>query len=120
MFFNSTTFKTLEAGVQMASMQQQTHIQNISNVETPGYKSKSIEFKKVLANVESGESQRASSIRGEIVSDETSSILQDGNNVDFEKENLALYQTYVQHSMLLDKISGQVENISYVLNNNMK
>ena len=119
MFFNSTNFKTLEAGVKVSAMQQQAHLQNLSNIETPGYKSKSVSFSAVLEDVE-GASQRASSIHAELVSDDNTSILPNGNNVDLEKESLALYKTYVQQSMLMDKMTGQFENFSYVLNSNMK
>ena len=120
MFFNSQNFKTIEAGAQMTWMQQQTHIQNLGNIETPGYKAKKVEFKQVLESAESGSPAQLTSIHGEIVTDETASTRPDGNNVNFETENLELYKAYTQYTMLLDKISGKFDSYSYILNSNMK
>lgn len=118
MFFDTKSLKTMEAGVQMTWMQQQLHLQNLANIETPGYKAKSLAFDDVLQNARKTGSV-PDSIRAEIVTDENSSVLQDGNSVDLEAENIEYYKAYVQYSMLLDRISDQFENYSYVLNSNM-
>ena len=44
----------------------------------------------------------------------------DGNNVDLERENLELFDTYLQASYLYQKIGGQFSNLRYVLNQAMK
>ena len=120
MFFNSSGLSNLEAGVDLAWAKQQLHSQNISNVETPGYKSKQMEFSKVLENAENGGRDGNLRVTAKITSDENSSVLPNGNNVDFDKENVELYKSYVQYSMLIDKISGKFTNYSYVLNSNIK
>lgn len=120
MFFNSKTFKTLEAGVQLTWMQQQMHMQNMSNVETPGYKSKKLSFDSVLKEAQSGKSEAPDIISAKVVTDENLSILQDGNNVDVDKEGMELYKSYAQYSMLLDKVKGQFNSYNAVLNSNMK
>ena len=118
MFFQSSSFKTLEAGVHMSWMQQQSHIQNLANIETPGYKSQRLEFQKILEK----ETANGTSVelKGQIVTDDHLSLRPDGNNVDFEKENIDLYKSYTQYSMFLDKVKGQFDNYSVVLNNSMK
>lgn len=118
-FFNSKNFKTLEAGVQLTWMQQQLHMQNLANVETPGYKAKSLVFDSVLENAQNS-AQAPDVIRARVVADENVSVLQDGNNVDVEAENMELYKAYAQYSMLLDKVKGQFNNYNTVLNSNMK
>ena len=121
MFFKSNNFKTLEAGVEMSWMKQQLHTQNIANIETPGYKSKDLVFSKVLEDAQSSSSKGSvASINARVVTNDSLSLLQDGNNVSLEKENLELYKSYTQYSLLLDKITGQFDNYNYVLNNNMK
>lgn len=117
MFFDSKTFKTLEAGIQTTWLQQQLHMQNIANVETPNYKAKSLVFDDALKNAASGTGPDV--IRARVVSDDTN-LLQDGNNVNVETENLELYKAYAQYSMLLNKIKGQFDSYSTVLNSNMK
>ena len=119
MFFQTNNFRTLEAGVNMTQLQQQMHLQNLANIETPGYKSKELVFEKVLEDAQSAGSA-SPRFHGEMVTDDSTSIRQDGNNVNYEKENIELYKSYTQYSMLIDKVSGQFDNYNYILNNNMK
>ncbi|MEA4892949.1 MAG: flagellar basal body rod protein FlgB [Peptococcaceae bacterium] len=122
MFFQSNEFKVMEAGVQAAWMQQKLHLQNIANLETPGYKAKGLVFEDALkeARGKRDSSSDGSVVRAEIVTQENTVVRPDGNNVDFDSENVSLYKAYVQYSLLLDKITGQFSNYSYVLNSNMK
>lgn len=125
MFFNSSNFKILEAGAELSWVKQQVHTQNLANIETPGYKSQNIDFSTVfeaaVSNSDDSTTQLTPSyIHANITRNDALSVLQDGNNVDFEYENLELYKTYTQYTMILDKISGQFRNYSTVINNNMK
>lgn len=119
MFYKSGNFKVLEAGLQLSKLQQDLHLQNIANIETPGYKAKALVFKDVLKEA-SDSGEKTSSIRATVVENENASTQPDGNNVDYEAESLALYKTYVQHSLLLDKITGEFDKYNYVLNCNIK
>lgn len=120
LFFNSTNFKVLEAGAELSWMKQQVHTQNIANIETPGYKSASLDFSAVFDQVQSDSTiTRPSYINANITRNEDLSILQDGNNVDLEYENLELYKSYTQYTMVLSKISGQFSNYSTIINCNM-
>ncbi len=116
MFFNSTNFKTIEAGISIAWLDQQLHTQNISNIETPGYKTKNLVFDDYLNEAMASENGGKFSVS---VVEDTSDVLQDGNNVNLEKENIELYKAYAQYTMLLDKATGQFDNITTVLNSNM-
>lgn len=120
MFYNSKDFKVLEAGVKLSWTGQQLHLQNIANLETPGYKAKSLEFQAILDSERQGGQVRPDRILGRVVSDENLSVRQDGNNVDLEIESVEIYKTYTQYALLLDKIKGQFNNYSYVLGCNMK
>lgn len=119
MFYQSGSFRILEAGLQFSQLQQNLHLQNIANIETPGYKAKALVFKEVLKKA-SDTGKRTSTIQAAVVTDESSSAQPDGNNVDYELESIALYKTYVQHSMMLDKITGEFDKYNYVINCNMK
>ena len=114
MFFDSGEFKALEGGVSAVWLQQQLHLQNLANVETPGYKSKSVAFQQVLRDAEK------TVLQAQVVTDEASEVRPDGNNVDSDKESVELYKAYAQYSMLLDKVRGQFTNYNYVLNSGMK
>lgn len=118
MFYDSNSFKVLEAGVQMAWMQQQINSQNIANSETPGYKSKDLSFESVLNDVQaaSGASKKeVSAIQGTITTSDNVSTRPDGNNVDGETESLSLYKAYAQYSALLTKITTEFDKYNAVL-----
>jgi len=120
MFYDSSKFKVLEAGVKLSWMQQQLNTQNIANIETPGYKSKSLSFESVLHEVEnSRETPEIERIDAEIRTSEEVSTRPDGNNVDAETEYLSLYKAYAQYSMLLDKVTGEFDKYNAVLSANM-
>ncbi len=123
MFFDSKDFKVMEAGVQLTWASQNLHMQNLANIETPGYKTKSVQFDKVLRDAQEASGGDASRLPDTISADiitSTTSLLPDGNNVDLEYENIQLYKDYAQYSMLLDKIKSQFDQYSYVLNSDMK
>lgn len=123
MFFDSKEFKAMEAGVKATWLQQQLHLQNIANLETPGYKAKSLVFGDVLQEAQSRRGRKEEGrtvVHARIQTQENVTVRPDGNNVDFDSESVSLYKAYVQYSMLLDKITGQFTNYSYVLNSNMK
>lgn len=122
MFYNSSAFKALEGGVQLSWLQQQITNQNIANMETPGYKSKDLSFAAVLEQYENGEkkvSPDISKINVQITTSDEVSTRPDGNNVDAEAEYLALFKSYAQYSMLLDKVKGEFDKYNTVLGANM-
>lgn len=116
--FNNSEFKTMEAGIRMTYLQQQLHLQNMANIDTPNYKSKSLTFDEVLSSA--GGKKQVTGIRANVVEDTTTESRTDGNNVSMENENIEFYKSYAQYSALLDKIKNEFDNYSYVLNSNMK
>lgn len=120
MFYNSSKFKTLEAGVSLSWLQQKLSTQNTANTETPGYKAKHLSFAGVLNAVTSETEKRTlSRIDAAIVTSDEISTRPDGNNVSVEAESLSLYKAYSQYSMLLNQIGTEFDKYSYVLNVNM-
>lgn len=102
----------------LAWMQQKINSQNVANIETPGYKSKSLSFDSVLREAENG-GKEISRINVRVESSDAVSNRPDGNNVDLETESIALYKAYAQYSMLLSKLSTEFEKYNSVLNANM-
>lgn len=102
----------------LAWMQQKINSQNIANVETPGYKSKSLSFDSVLREAENG-CKEISRLNVRVESSDAVSNRPDGNNVDLETESIALYKAYAQYSMLLSKLSSEFDKYNSVLNANM-
>ena len=120
MFYNSNKFKVLEAGTNLAQMQQEMHTHNITNLNTPGFKAKEMDFQNILKETTPINGEQITSISADVSQSENQSKRPDGNNVDYETESLELYKSYVQYSMLLDRVKGQFNNYSYVLNSGIK
>ena len=98
---------------------------NIANIETPDYKAKTVDFKIILEerrkcafrpvkdrsqsrinkNSNLGEFRVSTSYR-----QDTNQIL-DGNNVDLEKEALALADAQIQYDALIDRLNSDYRMI---------
>ncbi len=110
----------MESGLNAAWLQQKVAIQNLSNLETPHYKSKSVVFEDVLNKNMRDYDKTPYQFRTSIQTNESTSRRPDENNVDADTESLSLYKAYVQYSYLTQKLNGSFANFRYVLNNAMK
>lgn len=120
MFYDSSEFKVLESGVRLSWLQQKLNTQNIANLETVGYKSKSLSFEGVLSSVQNeSDPPGIGRIDAAVSSSDAASTRADGNNVDLEKESISLYEAYAQYSMLLNQIRTEFDKYNAVLSSNM-
>lgn len=111
MFFDSKSFAVMTGSLEALSIQQKMILHNLANVETPGYKSKSVTFEDTLRD-----SADRYDLKATIYTDDTTSLRPDGNNVDTDVESMKLYENYLQQLYLYQKISGQFTNFRYVIN----
>ena len=109
MFFDSKQFQVMTGSLQAMSMQQQMILHNLANVETPGYKSKSVSFVDALQN-----EQNRYDLKAVVTTDTNTSERLDGNNVDADTESLKLYENYVAQLAMYQKISTEFTNFRYV------
>jgi flagellar basal-body rod protein FlgB len=119
--FGSVDFKAMESGFKALSMKQQVIAQNLANQDTPDYKQKEFSFKNVLANSVDGKPKAGDeyNFQANIFEDTSRNILMDGNSVDTDQQQLELYETYLQHSALVQKISGTFSRLEKVCQANM-
>lgn len=95
---------------------------NIANIDTPGYKSKSVKFEDLLRNEleccsYSDEFYRkVQNIDPQIIENNSTSIREDGNNVDIDAENVELVRTQIQYECMARMITNEILRIKYVLN----
>ena len=115
MLFNSKSLGVMRAGLEGLTVQQQTILHNLANLETPGYKAKVATFEDVMKGAKD-----KYDLKARIYTDDATSIRPDGNNVDADTESMKLYQNYVQQLYLYQKISGQFSNLRYVLGQSAK
>lgn len=119
MLFNDSKTQIMQKGLDALWLKQRVISSNIANYETPGYKTKSVEFQDVLNNAENSLDGKHI-LRTTITEDSNTSIRPDGNNVNIEQQSLELWKTYAQYSYLTQKISGHYSNLRYVINQAMK
>lgn len=99
---------------------------NISNVDTPGYKRQDVAFESVLKKA-LGHSRyrsmddRVSAAKSKDLSvrtytdNESFSYRLDGNNVDIENENVMLAENQLKYQGLLASISQEFQNLQSVM-----
>ena len=105
--------EALQAGLRAANLRQSVIANNISNLNTPGYRRSTVEFGERLA--EALRSSRPADLTkraGEIVRPLTTPVNANGNDVDLDTEvgglikNTTMYKLYLR---LLAKLYGQME-----------
>ncbi len=101
---------------------QQAISDNVANVDTPGYKSKSVSFEnQLLAQLSQNDESQRGLIDGlknvqpaTTISQEQSSRL-DGNNVDVEQQNIEMARTQLNYMYSLRELSDYFSRLKYAI-----
>lgn len=127
--FNNTKFaaKALDA----SWLRNDAIAQNIANVDTPGYKRKTVKFEEYLSDALEGNSLKGNltdkrhipigtnnvdNIPIQVTEDNASlSTRLDGNNVDIENEMALMAKNTIQYNTLIQRISGQFKTLRSVI-----
>ena len=117
--FEDAAFRALSGGLDAMWQKQQVAGHTLANVETPGYKAKKVQFEQVLRESEEKGSP-VTEYKTVVSTDEETEARPDGNNVQVEKEELELWQSYLQYSALTTRMSGRLSTLKYVINNTAK
>lgn len=118
MIFQDNKFKVLQSSLDALWIKQKVITNNIANYETPGFKASRVSFNNVLRQtMENGVLKEKNMLEVDIKKDQSFSSRLDGNNVDIEKEQLEMWDTYAQYTYLSQNISKKLQNMSYVINN---
>ena len=119
---SSTNMPSLERFLTLASDREQTIAANMANVDTPGYKTKDLNFKQELARAQfsdtaAGVTASPAMQIGPSVSD-VQGLLErpDGNNVNLDRESLLLSQTQLQYQMGIQLIKGKFHQLLSAIN----
>ncbi|MFI3231586.1 MAG: flagellar basal body rod protein FlgB [bacterium] len=116
MFDNLFTQSTiLEAGMQATNYKNDALMQNMANVDTPGYQQKTVNFESSLAKAIEKTKSTGENHMGDVMSDiyisiKTDSTTLDGNTIDIETAMMELYK----NSMRYDTIVGSVQSNSQI------
>jgi flagellar basal-body rod protein FlgB len=121
--FQSDNMQLARKFLDAAALRQDAIAANLANAETPGYKrvDVSTDFATQLkASWESGEfSGEAGSIQPTLAEDPTvRSVRPDGNNVELEKELLAMDHNSVDYQYLSDVVTYNIKQLKMAITGN--
>ena len=113
----------LEKAVYGASLRHTAIVNNISNVNTPGYKRVDVDFKtslhaavKNLSEGRKGEALKSITTSApEILNDKSSSVRLDGNGVDIDSEMTALAENTLEYSVYIKLLTKKFDSLRTVI-----
>ena len=116
-----TSFNLLEQSMDAVWTKQLVTMQNLANAETPGYKAKYVDFETVFKRlIGSNDDRLYPQIQATVKEDTATSMREDGNNVDPEKENLELLRAQIQFDYLQSKMTYRFNSLEHVISEGRK
>ena len=123
--------KIMEKAIDASWLRNEAISQNIANVDTPGYKRKTVAFEEFLNDAIEGSTFKGKmtnnrhipigtsdidNVNLKVSEDNTSlSVRLDGNNVDIENEMAQMAKNTIQYNTLIQRISGTFKSLKSVI-----
>ncbi|MEA4883641.1 MAG: flagellar basal body rod protein FlgB [Clostridia bacterium] len=131
--FDSRTMRVLESALDLSSARHAIIVNNIANVNTPGYKAADIDFQSAFAQALAGHApiegrltrpghipiRSGSGDPGEVATThdaEGVTMRRDGNSVDIDVEMARLAENATMYSTLSQLVSTKFSMMKYVIN----
>lgn len=121
------TYDLIKKTLDVSSLRQSTISSNIANVNTPNYKVNKVEFEKFLSESRDGINMTKTNpmhfgletirdIEPVVEKRTTTSINDNGNNVDIDIEMTELAANEIYYSVLVQQLNSKLANLNYVIN----
>jgi len=94
----------LESYLDLLSVRQKLMAANIANADTPGYKTRDIDFQTEFKNLLEGEEPHVTEVTGLKVNN-------DGNNVSLDREARLLAENALRFSAVTQLLRGQIRTL---------
>ena len=124
MITNDTTYSFIKQGLDASSLRSKVIANNISNINTAGYKKFKVTFEENLKSdgkldvnktrnkhMDINNSQSTISV----VKDESSSMREDGNNVDLDLEKVNQAANTLMYNTLITQANNKLTQSNYVI-----
>ncbi|MGL5574115.1 MAG: flagellar basal body rod protein FlgB [Sarcina sp.] len=119
----SYTYELIKQGLNTANMRGKTIANNISNVNTKGYKKYNVSFEDTLSDV-SNEIKRTGRVKMsnkeigkiKVSKDKSTSMNTNGNNVDIEIEKTNQAANTLLYNALIGKANSKLSTKGYIIN----
>jgi len=119
-------FRILEACLDVTMLRHKLISHNLANVETPGYKRRYVEFERYLQEAIYPRKIRLKHtdprhlpnyevVRSKVKVDRATTFRNDGNNVDIDREMVALTKNAIRYQVLSSLLSRKIERYNVVL-----
>lgn len=120
----SNSISSLERGLDYASLRQKTIANNIANVDTPNYKSKEVNFKKIMEDTQQEAANFRTDSRHFTFSSSSSSMIttarnmsynESGNSVDLDAEMSKMAENQLYYNALTDRLSSKYSSLTNII-----
>ena len=103
----------LESFLEVTSAREQTIAANMANVDTPGYRTKDVNFRQTLATASNSEDVHLTPVVSKV-----GGLLErpDGNNVSLDRESLLLAQSQLQYQLGVQLVKSQFHQLLSAIN----
>lgn len=120
-FISSAKLSAIDQAMNLASQRQSLLSNNLANINVPGYKRKDMDFNLSLNEAmgvgDPGHEDQLRQFQNFVqqqASDQTS-LREDGNNVDLEREAMGIAETQLRYQALSEMASNTFSNIQIAL-----
>lgn len=128
-----SSVNTLQKGLNASWLRNKVISNNIANVDTPGFKASRVRFEDLMADaagvggglemtatdenhIVSGDISRIGNVEPEIVTDDTTSVRLDGNNVNIDNEMVEMAKNSIGYYATVSKINSEFRKLNSAIN----
>ena len=126
-YLNGISFSLVQKSLDAVWLRQRVISNNIANAETPGYKSKSVDFEQQLQRAikttsllkntsRASMNRRIENIDIRINEERSTATDTTGNNVVLDKEQIELARAQLQYNYLVTSLNSELNRIKYAIN----
>lgn len=121
------SYDLIKKGLDVSSLRQRAISSNLANINTPNYKVNKVEFEGLLAKAKEGISlkkthenhfgiSKIEDIQPIEKKRNTTTLNDNGNNVDIDLEMTELAANEIYYSALTRQLNSKLSNLNYVIN----
>lgn len=126
-YLNGISFLMVQKSLDAVWLRQRVISNNIANADTPGYKSKSVDFEQQLQRAikttsllmntsKTSFQRRIDNIDIRINEEQSTATDETGNNVVLDKEQIELARAQMQYDYLVTSLNSELNRIKYAIN----
>lgn len=120
--FNTTAFRIIEQGINIAVENSKIISHNITNSDTPGYKCKYLYFEGILRDKidakENAKYKKELNLGTAVYTDENTKGQPDGNNVDNDTQNALFAKNQIYYNTLITQINSELNLLRSAMRKN--